>query len=133
MPLVILTFWRSNVLARSESKARAMKRYREAMIEKLQADDAKLPPLSKGIGTAVMAQDATQTPIPTAEPGATVEPQEIIVLPASYSLGGIEFEYQGWNNCGPATITNALSIFGYTEGQTRADCERERGAEDGTT
>jgi hypothetical protein len=71
-------------------------------------------------GTAVMAQDATQTPIPTAEPGATVEPQEIIVLPASYSLGGIEFEYQGWNNCGPATITNALSIFGYTEGQTRA-------------
>lgn len=68
--------------------------------------------------TAVMAQDATA--VPTAEPGATVEPQEIIILPASYSLSGIEFEYQGWNNCGPATITNALSFFGYGDGQTRA-------------
>ena len=65
-------------------------------------------------GTAVMAQDAT------VEPLATVEPQDIIILPASYSLSGIEFEYQGWNNCGPATVTNALTFFGYSDNQNRA-------------
>ncbi len=66
-------------------------------------------------GVSAFAQDAT--PIPTAEPGSAVQ---VAVLPAAYTLGGINFEYQGWNNCGPATLTNALSFYGYTENQTRA-------------
>lgn len=42
------------------------------------------------------------------------------LLPRAYAMQGGSFEYQGWNNCGPATLTNALSFFGYSENQTRA-------------
>lgn len=41
-------------------------------------------------------------------------------LPSAVQLDGFRFEYQGWNNCGPATLTNALTYFGYTDNQTRA-------------
>jgi tetratricopeptide (TPR) repeat protein len=41
-------------------------------------------------------------------------------IPSSYQLDGFRFEYQGWNNCGPATLTNALSFFGYADDQLRA-------------
>lgn len=37
-----------------------------------------------------------------------------------FRLDGFRFEYQGWNNCGPATLTNALTFFGYTDNQSRA-------------
>jgi tetratricopeptide (TPR) repeat protein len=40
--------------------------------------------------------------------------------PPDYLLDNVRFEFQGWNNCGPATITNALSFFGYTDNQKRA-------------
>jgi tetratricopeptide (TPR) repeat protein len=43
--------------------------------------------------------------------------QESTTLPASYRLEGVSFNYQNWNNCGPATIRNALSFFGYSEDQ----------------
>ena len=29
-------------------------------------------------------------------------------------------DFQGWNNCGPATLTNALVYFGYEDDQYRA-------------
>jgi tetratricopeptide (TPR) repeat protein len=41
-------------------------------------------------------------------------------LPASYKLEDVRYEAQRWNNCGPATITNALSYFGYADNQVRA-------------
>lgn len=41
-------------------------------------------------------------------------------IPASFALSGFNFEYQGWNNCGPATLTNALTHFGYGDDQLRA-------------
>jgi tetratricopeptide (TPR) repeat protein len=41
-------------------------------------------------------------------------------VPSSYQLSGLTFEYQGWNNCGPATLTNALTYFGYADDQNRA-------------
>jgi tetratricopeptide (TPR) repeat protein len=44
-------------------------------------------------------------------------------IPAAYQLPGMtaaKFEFQRWNNCGPATLTNALDFFGYSEDQTRA-------------
>lgn len=40
--------------------------------------------------------------------------------PSTLQLDGFRFEYQGWNNCGPATLTNALTFFGYTDNQNRA-------------
>ncbi|MDQ7025032.1 MAG: C39 family peptidase [Anaerolineae bacterium] len=61
---------------------------------------------------SVMAQDDTSD---TSTTDASAVP-----LPASYYLQGFGFEYQGWNNCGPATITNALTFFGYSNNQTRA-------------
>lgn len=42
------------------------------------------------------------------------------LLPTAYRLEGVGFEFQGWNNCGPATITNALTFFGYGNSQQRA-------------
>src|SRR5215216_6002498 len=33
-------------------------------------------------------------------------------IPASWNLNGIQHIYQGWNNCGPATLTMGLTYFG---------------------
>lgn len=52
---------------------------------------------------SVMAQDEAQPTIPVA-----------------YRLSGLNYEPQMWNNCGPATVTNALSFFGYSDNQVRA-------------
>lgn len=41
-------------------------------------------------------------------------------LPPFYQLQNVRYEPQQWNNCGPATLTNALSFFGYQNNQTRA-------------
>lgn len=53
--------------------------------------------------TSALAQDTEQT-----------------ALPAAYSLQGLDYEPQLWNNCGPATVTNALTFFGYADDQVRA-------------
>jgi hypothetical protein len=41
-------------------------------------------------------------------------------LPTYYRLENVRYEAQWWNNCGPATLTSALSYFGYSEDQGRA-------------
>ena len=41
-------------------------------------------------------------------------------LPASFQMDSLGAEFQGWNNCGPATLTNALVYFGYDDDQNRA-------------
>lgn len=41
-------------------------------------------------------------------------------LPEIFRMQNLGREYQGWNNCGPATLTNALAHFGYTDDQYRA-------------
>ena len=41
-------------------------------------------------------------------------------LPSVFRMTNLGSEYQGWNNCGPATLTNALVYFGYEEDQYRA-------------
>ena len=50
----------------------------------------------------------------------TVLAQDPAPLPSTVTLSGFNFEYQGWNNCGPATLTNALTHFGYSDDQLRA-------------
>lgn len=42
------------------------------------------------------------------------------LLPGAYSMGGFRYEAQGWNNCGPATLTMGLSYFGYADNQNVA-------------
>lgn len=41
-------------------------------------------------------------------------------LPPLFRMDNLGAEYQGWNNCGPATLTNALVHFGYQDNQLRA-------------
>jgi len=67
----------------------------------------------------VRAQDATPQPIP-AEITPTITPVEIAPLPSSRLLTGFRYEPQSWNNCGPATLTTALSFYGYADNQNRA-------------
>jgi tetratricopeptide (TPR) repeat protein len=41
-------------------------------------------------------------------------------LPVAARMDGFRHEYQGWNNCGPATLTMALSYFGWQDDQSTA-------------
>ncbi len=56
---------------------------------------------------SALAQDTTQV--------AAASP-----LPTSWHLNGITHIYQGWNNCGPATLTMGLTYFGYSDDQYKA-------------
>ena len=64
-----------------------------------------------------MIQLDSGAPVTSPEPPTPTPPPP---LPSSYRLSGIRFERQGWNNCGPATLTNALTYFGYRDNQNRA-------------
>ena len=46
--------------------------------------------------------------------------ESIVELPDVYRMRSLGTEFQGWNNCGPATLTNALVHFGYEDDQFRA-------------
>ena len=46
--------------------------------------------------------------------------EESADLPEIFQMRNLGAEYQGWNNCGPATLTNALKHFGYADDQYRA-------------
>ncbi len=56
---------------------------------------------------------------PTSTPGPTLTPTPI---PNQVSLAGIAYEQQGYNNCGPANLSMALSYWGWQGDQytTRA-------------
>ena len=41
-------------------------------------------------------------------------------LPRAHVLNDVGYEAQWWNNCGPATLTNGLTFFGYQNDQGRA-------------
>jgi len=63
----------------------------------------------------------TATPLPTATPTLTPTPTITPTpLPPSVNLRGVRHEYQRWNNCGPATLSMALSFYGWMKGQTVA-------------
>jgi tetratricopeptide (TPR) repeat protein len=58
-------------------------------------------------------------PTPTAPPTETATPVPT-PLPESVRLSGIRHEYQKWNNCGPATLSMALSFWNWMGGQDEA-------------
>ena len=55
-----------------------------------------------------------------AMPALTQDEAEAASTPTAVLMTNFQFEFQGWNNCGPATLTNALTYFGYGDDQTRA-------------
>jgi hypothetical protein len=99
---------------------------------------------------------ATDTPIPTTQPTPTeteettgviiptgtvipenvnnsadnVEPSSVISIPPSARIFGIRHEQQKWNNCGPATITMALSFYGWQQDQVFAADQLKPNRED---
>ncbi|MEO0561062.1 MAG: C39 family peptidase, partial [Chloroflexota bacterium] len=55
------------------------------------------------------------------EDGTTLlSPMDLMSRPASANMEGFRYEAQGWNNCGPATLTMGLSYFGYQDNQLPA-------------
>ncbi len=46
--------------------------------------------------------------------------EDNVSLPSAFRMNRLGTEYQGWNNCGPAALTNALVHFGYGDDQNRA-------------
>lgn len=71
----------------------------------------------------------TSSPLPTIPPTVTLIPPTEFVptatpLPAPVSarldLGRLTPEYQGWNNCGPTTLTMGMTYFGYNQNQNPA-------------
>lgn len=66
--------------------------------------------------TATLTQPGpTFTPLPTETPTPTPT-----AIPAQVRLGGVRHEYQKWNNCGPATLSMALSFWGWPGDQIEA-------------
>jgi tetratricopeptide (TPR) repeat protein len=69
------------------------------------ADPTFTPTLPGATPTATLS--ATDTPVPTP-------------LPVTVSLNGVRHEYQNFNNCGPATLSMALSFWGWQGDQNVA-------------
>ena len=82
--------------------------------------------------TATIAPTATATPSQTAAPKATSAPAVTHAtiaptaaelngsIPPAARIHGLRHQQQKWNNCGPATITMALSYYGWQRDQIYA-------------
>jgi hypothetical protein len=67
--------------------------------------------------SAVAVVEPTATPVPTSTPTLTPTPY-MTPLPAAVQLGADGCHApQGWNNCGPATLSMVLHCYGRTEDQ----------------
>jgi len=82
---------------------------------------------------------AMPTPIPPSPtvlpPTATLPapestPVDSAQLPAASRISGLVHQQQTWNNCGPATITMALSYYGWTRNQAYAAARLKPNRED---
>ena len=67
--------------------------------------------------TATQAEMERQ-PAPTNVPDSTASLMPMpTALPAAVNLEGVVHQYQKWNNCGPATLSMALSYWGWEGNQ----------------
>jgi hypothetical protein len=93
--------------------------------ETIATADPALMALMQGTLTAEKELEAAQTftptfaqiegELPTVTPTASRAP-----VPASVTLSPFQHEYQGWNNCGPATLSMLLNFWGWDGNQTKA-------------
>lgn len=67
------------------------------------------------LSSVALAQDATPE-----TPPADATAQPAVILPRYHLIQNMSYHAQWWNNCGPATLTSALSYFGYSDDQGRA-------------
>ncbi|HZD10050.1 MAG TPA: C39 family peptidase [Candidatus Binatia bacterium] len=72
------------------------------------------PPTAGAYQVASPAPTVSSSSTPTAVPAATATAAS---LPVSYQLTGVEHRIQTWNNCGPATLSMALSYFDIYQSQ----------------
>jgi tetratricopeptide (TPR) repeat protein len=80
--------------------------------EPLSGDDQDIP---RFVERSTATPKATATPEPTAAPTPPPPPPADAAAgsaPPAVSLAGIRHAWQTWNNCGPATLTMALSYYG---------------------
>ena len=119
----------------------------EAAAVALPATDlpTEIPPTATSIPAAVsqpkptahLARTTVGTPQPAVElatriPALTVSntQQPGDNLPSSARISGIRHQQQTWNNCGPATITMALSYYGWQRDQAYAGARLKPNRED---
>lgn len=60
---------------------------------------------------------ATETPAPSPTSLPTLSPSPTPTPRSRVDLSGFRHEHQGWNNCGPATLTMLLSFWGCEQTQ----------------
>lgn len=63
------------------------------------------------------ATPTNQPPIPTDAQIRNASAQQMSPIPLSARMFGFVHQQQSWNNCGPATITMAMSYFGWRRDQ----------------
>ncbi len=74
------------------------------------------------VGTTAPTMLPTYIP-PTQAALATITPAYSVTeapLPKQVKLDHVRYEAQGWNNCGPTTMTMALSYYGWSDNQETA-------------
>lgn len=69
---------------------------------------------------AAVTPIASSTIRPLAQVDLPLAPTTPTPIPEVVTLTGFTHQYQTWNNCGPATLTTALSYFGQPERQVEA-------------
>ena len=74
--------------------------------------NATLAAVVQATMSAMAAMPSATPDAPTSTPAASATPTLVPTpLPASARLSGIRHEYEKWNNCGPATLSMALSYW----------------------
>lgn len=110
----------------------------DAAGEALVASPTLDPPTSTPAPTATLEPTATsaiQSVPPTARPSDGALPATTVLSalnapPPSARISGVLHQQQTWNNCGPATITMALSYYGWQEDQAFARVRLKPNRED---
>ncbi len=86
---------------------------------------------------SIVVQTATALPSPTPPPATMAKETAVPAvnlsggeLPSSARIYGILHQQQTWNNCGPATITMAMSYYGWQADQSAAGSALKPNRED---
>jgi hypothetical protein len=86
------------------------------------------PVISTAIPTATLPP--SPTPPPTATAALPTLPPTDVPIPSAASVTGVKFIQQGWNNCGPANLTQVLRKYGWQGTQQDAAAALKPWSED---